>query len=209
MHQSASRRRPILIFDFGSQYAQLIARRVREHHVDCEGLLFRGLPAKTTVWMSHGDRVMDPGGVFRSLARTPSCPVAAVRHRDLPVFGVQFHPEVTHTPEGGWILRNFLIEACQAPCDWTVASYIDEAVEAIRAQVGERGRVVCGLSGGVDSSVVALLLARAIGRRSTCIFVDNGLLRKGEAAQVRATFDGHFDLDFRFVDATDRFLVRL
>ncbi|HVY62210.1 MAG TPA: glutamine-hydrolyzing GMP synthase [Planctomycetota bacterium] len=287
-----SRRRPVLIFDFGSQYAQLIARRVREHHVyseivphtttledvrrrgaagvilsggpascyepgapqvdpevfrggvpvlgicygmqlaarvlggevshaparefgrtaidvDAKSALFRGLPARTTVWMSHGDQVMDAGAGFRSLARTPSCPVAAVAHKDLPVFGVQFHPEVTHTPEGGWILRNFLVEVCGAETDWTVASYIDEAVAAIRAQVGEAGRVVCGLSGGVDSSVVALLLARAIGARSTCIFVDNGLLRKGEADQVRATFAGHFGLDFRFVDATDRFLARL
>ncbi len=292
MHESAARRRPILIFDYGSQYSQLIARRVREHHayseivphttaadevrrrgaagviltggpascyepgapqidpavfragvpvlgicygmqlaarvlggevsqspaheygrtsieVDPESPLFRGIPARTTVWMSHGDRVMDPGGVFRSLARTPSCPVAAVVHRDLPVYGVQFHPEVTHTPEGGWILRNFLVEICGSPCDWTAASYVDEAVAAIRAQVGERGRVVCGLSGGVDSSVVALLLARAIGTRSTCIFVDNGLLRKNEAAQVRATFEGKFGLDFRAVDAGARFLARL
>jgi GMP synthase (glutamine-hydrolysing) len=285
-------RRPVLIFDFGSQYAQLIARRVREHHVlseivphtttaeevrrrapaglilsggpascyepgapqvdpevfragapvlgicygmqlaarvlggrvehapsrefgrtpievDPQSPLFRGLPARTTVWMSHGDQVHDAGPEFRSLARTPTCPVAAVAHRDAPVFGVQFHPEVTHTPEGGWILRNFLVEVCGAATDWTPASVIEESVAAIRAQVGESGRVVCGLSGGVDSSVVAMLLARAIGARSTCIFVDNGLLRKGEAAQVRATFEGRFGIDFRFADARERFLARL
>jgi GMP synthase (glutamine-hydrolysing) len=291
-HASAARRRPVLIFDYGSQYAQLIARRVREHHayseivphtttaaevrargaagvvltggpascyepgapqidpevfragvpvlgicygmqllsrtlggdvahspsreygrtpidVDPESPLFRGVPARTSVWMSHGDRVMEPARGFRSIARTPTCPVAAVAHESLPVYGVQFHPEVTHTPEGGWMLRNFLALVCDAPSDWTPASYVDEAVDAIRARVGPEGRVICGLSGGVDSSVVALLLARAIGRRSTCIFVDNGLLRKGEAAQVRAAFEGRFGLDFRAVDASARFLERL
>jgi GMP synthase (glutamine-hydrolysing) len=292
MHDPESRRRPILIFDFGSQYAQLIARRIREHHayseivphtttaaevrrrraagviltggpascyapgapeidpevfragvpvlgicygmqlaartlggevrrsgeheygrtrieVDPEAPLFRGVPRETTVWMSHGDRVMDGGRAFVSIAKTPSCPVAAVRHKELPVYGVQFHPEVTHTPEGGWMLRNFLVEICGSPCDWTVSSYIDLAIERIRAQVGPEGRVVCGLSGGVDSSVVAMLLHRAIGRRSTCIFVDNGLLRRGEAAQVEATFEKQFHLDFRLVDASDLFLEKL
>ncbi|GIW72336.1 MAG: GMP synthase [glutamine-hydrolyzing] [Planctomycetota bacterium] len=282
----------VAVLDFGSQYTQLIARRIREHHVYSEVLphtttaaelrargargivlsggpascyepgaptldpeifrlgvpvlgicygmqlmtralggevrhspeheygrtpiqierrdpLFDGVPSRTTVWMSHGDRVMAIAAGFVPLARTAGCPVAAVRHQSLPLYGLQFHPEVSHTPEGGWMLRNFLVEVCGLGCSWTVGSTIELAVAEIRRRVGEHGRVVCGLSGGVDSAVVALLLDRAIGRRSTCIFVDNGLLRAGEREQVEQTFAQQFQLDFRVVDAAERFLERL
>ncbi|MFC1707839.1 glutamine-hydrolyzing GMP synthase, partial [Planctomycetota bacterium] len=281
--------RPILILDFGSQYTQLIARRIREHNALCEivshstdavaarqyqprgiiltggprscyeagaprldpGILrigvpvlgicygmqliarafggtvegsreheygrteihtdpscplLRGLSEQTTVWMSHGDRVMDTGSAFRSVARTRTCPVAAVEHRELPIYGVQFHPEVSHTEEGRRMVRNFLVEVCGDPCAWTPKRIVQDAIEHIRVQVGESARVVCGLSGGVDSSVVALLLRRAIGRRAHCIFLDNGLLRRGEREEVEEMFSRQRDLNFCSVRAEDRFL---
>ncbi len=278
----------ILILDFGSQYAQLIARRVREagafsllmapdtsveelasHHpaglilsggpasVDddgapmcderlfelgvpilgiCYGMqlacrllggrvegakareygraklavlsgngLFQGLPGETAVWMSHGDQVEDVGNDFEVLATTPTCPMAAVRHRTMPFHGVQFHPEVTHTPHGVDVLRNFLYEICGCRGTWRMADFMEAECERIRQEVGGKG-VLCGLSGGVDSSVVAALLHRAIGDQLTCIFVDNGLLRKNERELVETTFRDHFDIDLRVVDAADQFL---
>ncbi len=170
--------------------------------------LFTGVPEQTTVWMSHGDQVGDLGPDFVPLASTPACPLAAMRHKTKPFFGVQFHPEVTHTPHGMKILENFLYRVCHAAGTWRMGNFLEIAVEKIRSQVGT-SRVVCGLSGGVDSAVAAALLHRAIGNQLTCIFVDNGLLRKNERNNVESTFRDHFHIDLRVVDATDKFLKAL
>ncbi|TVQ59396.1 MAG: glutamine-hydrolyzing GMP synthase [Phycisphaerales bacterium] len=167
--------------------------------------LFAAIPQRTTVWMSHGDQIGDIHEEFMTLARTVACPHAAVRHREKPIFGVQFHPEVTHTPHGVDILRNFLYEVCGCTGSWRMADFVDTAVERVREQVG-RDRVICGLSGGVDSSVCAALLHRAIGDQLSCVFVDNGLLRKSERGLVETTFRDHFDIDLHVVDASDAFL---
>jgi GMP synthase (glutamine-hydrolysing) len=156
------------------------------------------------VWMSHGDTVMKPPRGFQSLGSTPNCPVAAMADSERRLFGVQFHPEVAHTPQGKTILRNFL-RLAGAHADWSMPSFVDAAVEGIRAQVGG-DRVLCALSGGVDSSVVAVLIHRAIGDQLTCLFVDNGLLRKGEAEHVVSTFRDAFKMNLIHVDASDRFI---
>jgi GMP synthase (glutamine-hydrolysing) len=281
-----------LIFDFGSQYAQLIARRIRELNVFCQivrhdlparrvaelnpkGLifsggpasvyetnaphcdpaifdlnvpvlgicygmqltchalgapvgqhagsrefgraeirildhnaLFQGVPPETTVWMSHGDQVQAGNPDFVPLASTPSCPLAAVKHRSRPIFGLQFHPEVSHTPAGGRILRNFLYDVCGCQGLWKMQTFMDETIRQMRERIG-RHRVICGLSGGVDSSVVAALLLKAIGPQVACIFVDNGLLRHGESDTVRKTFRDWFKADLHIVDAKKRFLTAL
>ena len=145
--------------------------------------LLGAIPQRTAVWMSHGDQVRGVSDRFDTLAATPTCPHAAVRHKDRPLYGVQFHPEVTHTPHGVDLLRNFLYEICGCRGTWKMSDFLETEVEKVRAQVGDR-RVICGLSGGVDSSVCAALLARAIGDRLTCVFVDNGLLRKNERELV-------------------------
>lgn len=282
----------ILVFDLGSQYTQLIARRIREHKVFCEivrhdlpadevarqapkgivlsggpasvyehasprvdprifdlgvpvlgicyGLqlmaettggkvgaahareygstrctvdpesaLFKGVPKDTVVWNSHGDLVTGLEGSFVSIAKTSSTPFAAVAHKSRPLYGIQFHPEVVHSKHGRQVLENFVKGVCGCAGDWTMGSFVDEAVEAIRRQVGDRGRVVCGLSGGVDSAVVALLLDRALGERLTCIFVDNGLLRLGEAEEVEAAFRPRLGDRLRVVNAGERFLGQL
>ncbi|MHC4563853.1 MAG: glutamine-hydrolyzing GMP synthase, partial [Planctomycetota bacterium] len=282
----------VVILDFGSQYAQLIARRVRENGVysvlarpdvsihelksiNLKGLIFTGgpssvyedgaprcqpelldlgvpilgicygmqiacqilgadiqsapsreygrtslsvsqpdkllknIPTDTTVWMSHGDQVNALPDDFVPLAATPTCPIAAVRHKTRPFYGVQFHPEVTHTPHGREIFVNFLYDICGCNGLWKMGSFIDQTVAAIREQIGADEQVICGLSGGVDSSVVAALLHKAIGNRLSCIFVDNGLLRMNEVELVESTFADHFKLNLTTVRAADDFLAKL
>lgn len=284
----------ILIVDFGSQYTQLIARRVREAHVYCEihppsrsvdwirqwqpkgiilsggpnsvygddvptadralldlgtpvlgvcygmqllahlgggvvkreegrreygramlkvqgGKLFEGFGAgeETPVWMSHGDHVDVPPPGYRTVASSVRNDIAAIEHNTKPLYGVQFHPEVAHTPRGGEMLRNFLFEVCGCTPDWTPGHFVESEIERIRQLVGAKERVICGLSGGVDSSVAAALVHRAVGDRLTCIFVDHGLLRMHEREQVEQTFRRHLGIDLRVVDASARFLQRL
>jgi GMP synthase (glutamine-hydrolysing) len=171
--------------------------------------IFRGYPAESTVWMSHGDQVQSvAGGDFVPLAATDTCPVAAVKHRSRPVFGLQFHPEVSHTPHGGQILANFLRDVCGCQGLWKMQTFIDRTVQDIRAAVGSK-RVICGLSGGVDSSVCAALLLKAIGPQVACIYVDNGLMREGETEVVKHTFRDWFKADLHAVDARERFLTAL
>ncbi len=281
----------IVVLDFGSQYAQLIARRVREQNVYCQivrhdipaerlaeiapkgiilsggpssvyedgaprcdpmlfelgipvlgicyGMqltceamggkventstreygpatclvkskhaLFEGLPDQIDVWMSHGDQVSNVSDHFESLASTDTCPIAAVGHKTLPIFALQFHPEVTHTPQGGQLLKNFVIGVCGCEATWHIGDFADRAIEEVRKQVGDR-RVICGLSGGVDSAVVAALLYKAIGSQLSCILVDNGLLRKSEQADVISEFSNHFQTDLHVVDGEERFLGSL
>ena len=282
----------MLVLDFGSQFAQLIARRVREQNVYCEivrhdisaenirkrhpaGLilsggpssvyegdaprcdpelfalgipvlgicygmqlaceslggqvesgasseygravcsitadgqpLFEGVSAETEVWMSHGDQVTDVSDDFVPLATTETCPIAAVKHRELPVYGLQFHPEVTHTPEGSRLLGNFLKSVCGCEGRWTMENFAEQSIQTIRDQVGD-ARVICGLSGGVDSAVTAALIYKAIGDQLTCILVDNGLLRKNERALIVEEFTDHFQADLRVDEAEDDFLAAL
>jgi GMP synthase (glutamine-hydrolysing) len=287
----------VLVLDFGSQYTQLIARRIREQSVYCEihpftlandldkiramkplGIVLSGgpnsvydegaptIPAgvyelgvpilgicygaqltahllggkvrsadkreygraqvhikqggdgvfksfksgeEIAVWASHGDHVdaLPPG--FTRTAESENCTMSGFANAARRIHCVQFHPEVVHTPRGAELLGNFLFGICNAAGDWSMASFVDEAVAKIRAQVGSEGRIICGLSGGVDSSVAAALIHRAIGDRLTCIFVDNGLLRKGEREQVATIFRDHFHVDLRVIDAEERFLSQL
>jgi GMP synthase (glutamine-hydrolysing) len=283
----------ILILDFGSQYTQLIARRIREERVYCEihppdrsldwirewnadgiilsggpssvyddgvptidaGILDLGIPLlgicygmqliahlqgakvergkreygraglrvseatdlfdgfeageETQIWCSHGDHVDTPPEGYRVLASTESLPVAAFGDREARVYGVQFHPEVAHTVRGEEVISNFLFSVCGCSPSWTPGAFIDETVASIREQVGETDHVICGLSGGVDSSVAATLVHRAVGDRLTCIFVDNGLLRKGEREGVERTFRKHMGIRLVVVDAVDQFLGAL
>jgi GMP synthase (glutamine-hydrolysing) len=287
----------ILILDFGAQYAQLIARRVREQKVYSEihpynlsleriralapaGIILSGGPSSVydagaprvspelfelgipvlgicygvqlaslllggqveaaehreygravvqvqapsallagfepgeeiAVWMSHGDRVEKLPEGFTCVGQSPGCPFAVVEAPARRFWGVQFHPEVVHTPRGSELIGNFLFRICGCEPTWTMPSFADEAVKAVRAQVGQlenEARVICGLSGGVDSSVAAALVHRAVGDRLTCIFVDNGLLRAGETAQVEALFRGAFKVNLIVVDAKERFLTAL
>ncbi len=167
--------------------------------------LFAGVDAHATVWMSHGDQVAKVPAGFEVLASTGTCPFAAVRDSARRFYGVQFHPEVTHTPQGGDMLANFLFKACGCAGSWRMSDFVDAECARIQARVGD-SKVICGLSGGVDSSVVAALLAKAIGKQLVCIFVDNGLLRKNERDLVETTFRDHFDIDLRVVDASREFL---
>ena len=281
----------ILIIDFGSQYNQLIARRVREAHVYCqieppsisvaqirrlspEGIILSGGPAsiyekgspkadrgifqlgipvlgicygmqymvdalggevskaakreygfarlrikqaasifegierETRCWMSHGDHIQRIPRGFRITASTPNSRVAAIENAKKGVYGLQFHPEVVHTPKGKRMLKNFLFGICRCRKSWTMKSFIRQSVDEAKKLVQDKG-VILGLSGGVDSSVTALLLHRAIGKQLTCIFVDNGLLREGEAEEVRGFFEKHFKVNLKFVSARKMFLDRL
>ena len=280
----------VLIFDFGSQFAQLIARRVREQNVFCQivrhdltvervrelkpkgiilsggpssvydanapkcdpaifdlgipvlgvcyGMqlmcqalggeviganhrefgraslnvsdssgLFANYPTAATVWMSHGDQVTTAGG-FVPLASTSTCSVAAVKHLTKPVYGLQFHPEVTHTEQGNLLYHNFLRNICGCAGTWKMSAFLEETIASIKQRVGTK-RVICGLSGGVDSSVCAALLVKAIGQQVTCIYVDNGLMREGETDIVKQTFRDWFKADLHVVDAGERFLTEL
>jgi GMP synthase (glutamine-hydrolysing) len=176
--------------------------------VDGDSRLFRGLASQHDVWASHGDRVLTVPAGFEVAARNNSAPFAAVEDRARGFYGVQFHPEVAHTRQGRDILNNFLYAVCECRGDWTLASFVEESCQEVREQVGDAG-VVCALSGGVDSSVMALLLQRAIGDRLHCIFVNNGLLRKGEARQVVSDFQSRYRIDVVMADAADRFLTKL
>jgi GMP synthase (glutamine-hydrolysing) len=176
--------------------------------VDESSVLFAGLPPEQKVWASHGDRVLGAPPGFITSAESPSARFAAVEDHARSLYGVQFHPEVMHTEHGTEILRNFVFGACKCAGDWSVGSFVEESVNEVRETVGD-GHVVCGLSGGVDSAVMAMLLQRALGDRLHCILVDNGLLRKGEAKQVLDDFRDRYHLDVSSVDASDRFLGRL
>lgn len=173
---------------------------------DCA--LFRGLGNMATCWMSHGDSVRSLAPGFEVICRTDNTEVAGVGHPQLRLFGVQFHPEVVHTPCGLEILKNFLYDVCGCSPSWTMSSFISETTQAVRKEA-DGGRVLCALSGGVDSSVAAALVHRAVGDQLTCVFVDHGLLRKGEAEQVVGTFRDRFRINLVHVDAADRFLSKL
>ena len=162
----------------------------------------------TTVWMSHGDRIEEQPGGFTPIAHTGNSPVAAMKDRSRNIFAVQFHPEVVHTPEGTKILQNFIYDICGCRPTWTMASFIDSSVRSIKEMVGDK-RVICALSGGVDSSVTAALVHRAVGDKLTCIFVDNGLLRKNEADKIKEAFKRNLHINLRYVDARKRFLKKL
>jgi GMP synthase (glutamine-hydrolysing) len=210
---------PVLGICYGQQFmTQALAGEVRatglreygrtELFVDEPGVLLADLPAIDKVWMSHGDTVVRAPDGFRVTAHTESTPVAAMEDRERGLFGVQFHPEVAHTPRGLDVMKRFLYEGCGLLPDWTPANVIERSVAHIRDQVG-RAKVICALSGGVDSSVSALLVHRAVGDRLTCVFVDTGLLRDGEPEQVEDTFARHFRVPLVHVKAADRFLAKL
>jgi GMP synthase (glutamine-hydrolysing) len=172
------------------------------------GRLLDGTPREQTCWMSHRDTVFAPPPGFRALASSTASPVAAFESLERGVYGIQFHPEVVHTPYGQQVLQNFLEGVCGCELDWSARSVMEEQIERIAVQIGD-GRAICGLSGGVDSSVAALLVHRAIGDRLTCVFVDHGLMRKDEGEQVMRAFRDHFKVPLVAVDASDRFLARL
>jgi len=179
-----------------------------EININLDSTLFKGLKSKEICWMSHKDSVGEIPEGFRIIASTPNLPVAGIEHPDKKFFGIQFHPEVVHTPSGMDILRNFLFNICDCDPNWTMVSIIESETEKIIKMVG-KGKVICGLSGGVDSSVAALLVYRAVGDRLTCIFVDHGMLRKDEAKQVIETFKKNFKMNLIHINAGDRFLKRL
>lgn len=210
---------PILGICYGMQVlthllgGEVVATREREYGraelcIDEPSELLTQLGSQTIAWMSHGDKILSLPPHWTAIAHTENAPYAAMRHRTRHLYAVQFHPEVVHTPKGRQIFENFLFRICRCSPTWTMQSFIEKSVTGIRETVGGE-RILCALSGGVDSSVTALLVHRAIGDRLTCIFVDNGLLREGEAESVRQTFREHLSLNVVAVDASDRFLSAL
>lgn len=210
---------PVLGICYGMQLtAHLLGGKVahatsREYgntrlYVDQADNVFAEISRETQVWMSHGDYIDAPPAGFAVTAHTNSSPVAAMANTDKRIYGVQFHPEVVHTPEGMKMLRNFLFNICGCKGDWDMGSYVDVAIKAIREKVGNK-RVLCALSGGVDSSVAAVLVHRAIGDQLTCVFVNHGFLRKGEPEQVVKTFRDGFHMNLVYANATERFMKRM
>lgn len=194
----------------GSEVNNAPAREYGRKHckVITENSLFEGFPESADVWMSHGDQVQSISEGFVPIASTNTCPFAAIQHESLPVYGLQFHPEVTHTEFGTTLLKNFLTKICLCEQTWHLDDFATEQIKRIREQVGD-SKVICGLSGGVDSAVVAALLSKAIGDQLTCILVDNGLLRKSEKESVVEAFAHQFKSDLHVVHAEDRFLNAL
>ena len=210
---------PVLGICYGLHYmANALGARVHqakkreyglaELHIQHDSGIFRGVRSPTRCWMSHGDAIEKPPPGFRAIGSTSNTRMAAIEDAGRRFYGVQFHPEVSHTVRGKKMLRNFLFEVCGCKRTWTMKSFMTQAVAQIRSQVGDQ-RVILGLSGGVDSSVTAMVLHQAIGKNLICIFVDNGLLRKGEAEEVKSVFKEHLKLNLRFVRARKRFLSRL
>ncbi|MCL6520162.1 MAG: glutamine-hydrolyzing GMP synthase [Armatimonadetes bacterium] len=210
---------PVLGICYGMQLmAHLLGGRVigsakREYgktelEILSSGDLFKGLKGKVTTWMSHGDSVEDVPPGFLCIARTENTPIAAMAAPERKLYGVQFHPEVAHTPKGKQIISNFLYDVCGCKGLWTMGSFIEQSVEEIRKQVGSE-KVICALSGGVDSSAVAVLVHKAVGDQLTCVFVNHGMLRKGEAEMVRSTFEEHFNIKLVYIEAEERFLNKL
>ncbi len=200
----------LICAQLGGQVAASESREFGRAHIEIvkESPLFAGLAPSETVWMSHGDRVEALPEGFDVIARSNNAPFAAIADERRRIYGVQFHPEVAHTPCGARILRNFTHTIAGLSGDWTMAAFKDEAIAKIRAQVGQ-GRVICGLSGGVDSSVVAVLLHEAIGDQLSCVLVDTGLMRAGEADQVVAMFREHYNIPLVRIDAGNAFLGQL
>lgn len=212
---------PVLGICYGSQLmAHLLGGKVEtapvseygktEVDVDNGKTLFKGVSARTICWMSHTDYIEKAPADFAVTAHTPFCPVAGMENQAKGLYAVQFHPEVMHTKEGMKMLHNFVIDICGCKGDWKMASFVETSIQSIRDKVGD-GKVLCALSGGVDSSVAAVLLSKAIGRQLTCVFVDHGLLRKNEGDEVEAVFgpDGPYDLNFIRVNAQERFYTKL
>ncbi|MBO5199191.1 MAG: glutamine-hydrolyzing GMP synthase [Lachnospiraceae bacterium] len=176
--------------------------------VNRDSKLFKDVNETTICWMSHTDYISKPADGFRIIAHTDSCPVAAVEKPEQNLYAVQFHPEVMHTQEGTKMLRNFLYEVCSCTGDWKMASFTEESIKKLREKIGDK-KVLCALSGGVDSSVAAVMISKAVGKQLTCIFVDHGLLRKNEGDEVEEVFTTQFDLNFIRVNAQQRFYDKL
>ena len=200
----------LMALQLGGEVARSEAREYGHADLnhDVEAALFKGIAAPTPVWMSHGDSIVKPPTGFVVSANTSNTPTAAMSNVAQKLYGVQFHPEVVHTREGTPLLKNFLFGICGCRGDWNMGSFIDMAVAKIREQVGDK-KVLCGLSGGVDSSVAAVLVHRAVGDQLTCVFVDHGFMRKDEAKQVVHTFRDEFHINLVHVDASQRFMNRV